>query len=480
MCSFCGQLFMYKEDLKKHQLCHDETEYRCFLCSRRRKNGELLRKHILSHYLYEKYGCNVCEKRFKRKKNLEFHLKYVHYVCQYCGKGCNDKLDFNDHKRTHNDLKCTFCLKTFCQKTKLKYHYQLKHGHQDFYKCTICFQRFVIKGRLLDHIKLKHNGVSKIKCKVCNTPFLYWKNYQNHFEKVHAKIKQEDEFKCGFCDFSTNVKFKLQYHVEKTSGNGFFCKKCQIQLDCKGEFDKHMEKVHKEDEKIWSCDHCSKTYASDDSLRHHLSYVHPQVVMAEKADGHPCLYPKCSKYYITKSSLARHVRKVHSRSSHIVKECNPNTVVCRTPLTRDHRETRKYQKEKQRMVTKSNEDDKGYHQEGSPNSVVSRTPLTRMHRETRKCQKEKQRVVTKSNGEHKGYHHMLEKPPETLEVDAYSCATCKLFWFSEEQKFKKHMTTHEDEVWEGHCSDCEFHSLSPENTVRHYVEEHLKVKFVLS
>lgn len=439
MCSFCGQLFMYKEDLKNHQLCHNGTEHRCFLCGRRRKGEELLRKHILGHYLYEKYGCNLCEKRFKRKKNLEGHLKVVHFVCQYCGNSCKDKLDFKDHIRTHDDLKCRFCLKTFVQKNNLKYHYQLKHGHQDFYKCTICFQRFVIKGRLLEHMKLKHNGVSKFKCKVCNAPFLYWKSYQNHFEEVHAKVKKDDVFKCTFCDFSTDRKFKLQYHVEKTSGSGFFCKKCQIQLDCKGVFDKHME-VHKEDEGIWRCNHCPKVCTSDDRLRHHMSLVHPQAVMAEKPNGHPCLFPQCPKYYITKNSLARHVRKNHADSSHVVRDCNPNTVVCRTPITR-------------------------------------------VYRQSRKCQKGKQRIVTKSvdvTEECKGYHHMADKPPETLEVDVFSCAVCKLFWFSQELKFKEHMTTHEDEVWENKCSVCDVLSQTPENAVKHCVEEHLKAEFVMS
>lgn len=305
-------MFMFREDLQKHLLLHDTSEYRCSHCGRKRKNADLLRTHVQSHFLNEKYGCNVCDKRFKKKKNLEKHLVCVHFICQYCGHTSESKKEYSIHIQIHDDLTCLLCKKVFSSITRLKYHYQLLHGHQDFYSCAMCFQRFAKRSALHDHMQLRHRGQSKFSCDICSTPFLYWQEYQNHFARTHLK-KFDNKFDCSFCDFTTNLNSKLKFHIEKSSGLGFFCKKCQIRLECKGQFDKHMKKHVGEN--IWTCDYCPRIYKTDGRLRLHVVAVHPEEALAENPKVHHCLLEGCDSFYTTKSSLARHLRKKHSSLS---------------------------------------------------------------------------------------------------------------------------------------------------------------------
>lgn len=426
MCPFCGQLFMFREDQEKHVQHHKTAEYRCFLCGRRRKNEELLKTHMLSHFIYEKYGCNVCEKRFKKKKNMERHLKEVHFICQYCGKTCDNKIDLIRHNKIHDDLICLLCRKSFSQKNRLKYHYQLQHGHQDFYQCTLCFQRFSMKSRLLNHMKLIHKGIFNYDCSVCAAPFLYWQQYVNHFENAHRTDPPEKElFLCSSCDFSTNLKIKLQWHVEKTSGDGFFCKKCQVRFKCKGLFEKHMETHY--GERVWICDHCDRSYSSDSTLKHHVSMYHKDELMKLNPRAYPCLESGCEAVYTNISSRARHIRRSHSKNATKYRPSNNKS--------NKKRKLSQYRESHEEKTVESTDD----------------------------CL-------------NKGYHHLIDKLPAESEVDVYSCDICKRYWFTGAALFRKHMNNHEETLWNEKCAVCDKTLESPEDAVSHYSEDHLNVK----
>lgn len=456
-------MFMFKEDLKKHQLQHDDvSEYRCSHCGRRMKNEEHLLAHVKEHFLNEKFGCNVCEARFRMKKHLEKHLIHVHFICQYCGGTSNDIKELKKHLKIHDDLKCLFCQKVFSQKNRLKYHYQLSHGHQDFYQCSLCYQTFGKRSTLLDHLRLKHNGKSNFVCKICAIPFLYWQHYKNHFESMHLK-KVVNKFDCSFCEYSSNAKFKLKCHVEKSSGIGFFCKKCQLRLECKGRFDKHM-KSHDE-ESLWTCDYCPKTCRSDNVLRYHIQRSHQHQAKPIKPQVYPCLKKECIRYYVTKSSLARHMRRAHS---------DPKNSTCTfiQPKTVPADETPSNISgnigEEQEACKDSEED---IINEECNGSIQSRSNT---------CDEEKLESVKQSNekSDEKGYHHMVKPLSSTVEVNVFYCGTCQKFWFTGKVQFRKHMKTHVKNVWEEKCDDCNIDLETPEEAVKHYAEQHLKVEYV--
>lgn len=474
---------MFQEDLKKHMLQHDKTEYRCSHCGNRKKNEEELRIHVLNHFQNEKYGCNVCEKRFKRKKNLERHLVTIHFICQYCGGTSKSYEDLKRHMLIHRDLKCLLCKKVFSQKNRLKYHYQLRHGHQDFYQCTRCLQNFSKKSVLLDHIKLRHKGQSNFRCEVCAKPFLYRQLYQNHFQENHVKKVQENKLECSFCDFRTNLNVKLKWHVEKSSGVGFFCKKCQIRFECKGRFDKHME--DHEGENVWTCDFCSRSYKSDNKLTQHIYCCHKEQAGFVSSRAYPCLEMGCDKFYITKSSLARHMRKTHKvyvKRRRLPIVSSPSKIDAKTTSkginVNDEDAISKKEKESNQiqLCALGNESENGKtSEEGSSdvsNEGVKETNQTLLNK-SGGDETEKQ-----SNSVGKGYHHMIQPLSSSIEVSVYHCEMCKKFWFTGVLQFENHMRAHVENVCVEKCNNCNVNLGTPEEAVRHYVEEHLKVEYV--
>ncbi|XP_054276111.1 zinc finger protein 84-like [Macrosteles quadrilineatus] len=508
MCTYCGQLFMFQERLQEHEQRHTGSEYRCYCCGKRQKDQDTLRNHIFKHYVYEKYGCNICEKRFKKKINVEKHLKWIHFVCQYCGNTCENADDLRDHQKTHNDLKCVHCHKVFSQKNRLKYHYQMQHGHQDFYKCSLCFQRFPSKSRLLDHLKLKHKGYAKISCETCEMPFLYWSNYLHHFETAHAK--QPDKFFCSFCDFSTNIRPKLQWHVEKTSGEGFFCKVCQLKLQCKTKFDEHM-KTH-EGKRDYACNYCDKSYATSDILKHHISLWHREKIVG-KIRGHPCLVLGCDKYYTSRNSLSRHMRMKHTEvnySGNVPGQfCAENTIECRLPLTfkdyarklkesvvsiplpnSDHADPSSTDKTTDTAVTETSSvsssgkntdhnvpfsSDKPTEKYGFEETAESETSSVNSSRKNTDKPTEKngfeESPVDKATDQR-------DSQSDSIEVDVYFCNMCRKFWFANDKQFSKHMACHNKQIWNDECTECDEILESPEDAVRHYVQEHFKAEFL--
>lgn len=465
-------------------LQHDKTEYRCSHCGKRMKNEEVLRTHVLSHFQNEKYGCNICEKGFKQKKNLEKHLVMIHFICQYCGGTSKSHEDLKKHMVIHRDLKCLLCKKVFSQKNRLKYHYQLVHGHQDFYKCTRCQQKFSKKSILLEHIKLRHKGKSNFRCEVCAKPFLYRQLYLNHFQANHIKRIKENNFDCSFCDFTTDLKTKLKFHLEKSSGVGFFCKKCQIRFECKGRFDKHME--DHEGENVWTCDFCSRSYSSDNKLTQHIYMYHKEQANLVSPRAYPCLEKGCDRFYITKSSLARHMRNAHKAYfkpkgfRNVSSPSKIDTMTASEGINVNDDDTIDKKKKKSNQVqlcALGNESGNGKTSEEESSDVsnkeVNETNQTLLN-ESDGDENGKQ-----SNSVEKGYHHMIQPLSSSIEVvSVYHCEKCKRFWYTGVLQFENHMRTHIENDCVEKCDNCNVSLGTPEEAVRHYVEEHLKVKYV--
>merc|ERR1712202_15457 len=74
------------------------------------------------------FECNICEKMFKGRFNLNRHLETVHndhcekYECQTCGKTFKTKTNLKRHMNTHIRIICENCLKEFKTKDELKAH----------------------------------------------------------------------------------------------------------------------------------------------------------------------------------------------------------------------------------------------------------------------------------------------------------------------------------------------------------------------
>ena len=120
------------------------------------QNFELERENLfLRHYANPKQvkprkknlECNLCGKRYRRNRELNNHIDYVH----------NRKTNYN----------CETCDRTFSEEKSLRNHNSTIHEGIRPFKCQICDHDFAQRGHLKTHISSVHEGERPFKCEIC-------------------------------------------------------------------------------------------------------------------------------------------------------------------------------------------------------------------------------------------------------------------------------------------------------------------------
>ena len=75
----------------------------CEICQKSFSNKGNLERHKVHHLGNYKFFCGICRKGFSMKYRHEEHMMVVHegrrFYCDYCGKGFNSKDALSSHKR---------------------------------------------------------------------------------------------------------------------------------------------------------------------------------------------------------------------------------------------------------------------------------------------------------------------------------------------------------------------------------------------
>ena len=74
----CKKSFMRKGDLTLHAQIHDKLTWKCNNCKWTTTCQKYLKAHIDGHFEELKYGCNLCEKKFKWRQQLKRHRETDH------------------------------------------------------------------------------------------------------------------------------------------------------------------------------------------------------------------------------------------------------------------------------------------------------------------------------------------------------------------------------------------------------------------
>ena len=107
----------------------------------------------------------ICEIVFKTETFLTKHTNSVHYEngtkfhCNICNKEFNIKRQLQSHIKVHEsrkNFKCDICEKSFNKASTLKTHLKTIHDAQKDQNCDICSRSFSITGQLTQHIKRAH------------------------------------------------------------------------------------------------------------------------------------------------------------------------------------------------------------------------------------------------------------------------------------------------------------------------------------
>ena len=195
-CNVCEQIIVgFPSTLKRHKI------------SVHRKNQQPKGKKV-------RRRCDQCEKIIVGyPSTLNQHKKLVHgdnpvFECNVCGKTFKRKGDLNVHIKNHDNepqFECRPCKKKMYKKTNLERHQEKfcktidKSNLQ--YQCTKCPKKFFAERGRDRHEQL--HDESPVQCPVCHE-FRSKSNLKSHIRVVHQQIKP---FECVPCD----MKFAEQH-----------------------------------------------------------------------------------------------------------------------------------------------------------------------------------------------------------------------------------------------------------------------------
>lgn len=304
----------------------------------------------------ESFQCDYCPMVFKARHNYDKHVKLAHgelqYICQFCGKTFDTRVQWRSHLRNHDQtqrFKCPHegCNKAFRVKHHLNNHLRV-HSKDSPFACTFdkCTARFRQKHALTIHVR-KHTG-DFISCEVCKSPFVTQFQLNKHLMKCDGTYKKlltrsvprnsktsesVDYFKCSVegCLEDFKAKITLEKHLAKThliEVTPTMCTQClrdfESQRDLKSHmrdhlpftcllcgcgfkseetYQTHLKKIHeKEETRVHHCAECTASFKRADHLRTHIAYKH------RKERPFACDF--CSYLSATRYDLNAHM-KIH-------------------------------------------------------------------------------------------------------------------------------------------------------------------------
>lgn len=301
-----------KTDLKPTY--NEKKKRHCILNSGRKKG------------LANRYKCDQCQHKFGHKLTLEAHIRKIHegqkkaFKCQMCDKaysfigGLSTHIrDVHERKQDSYDCSVPGCDKKYSNFITLQRHIRFKHLNMEIkhqYVCEQCGATFKQSSNLRYHMKTRHPTEEDLKrkelmpkdrleCEECKKSFHSQYTLKYHKLRVHA---DEKKFECKICGRRVAKQFMLDSHMLVHSDQKLACKFCGREFVRKYQVEAHIRAVHQK-LKPFQCPHCSESFASRKTLRHHI-YIHT----GEK----PYVCDICGQAYRQPTCLKNH-RKIHTK-----------------------------------------------------------------------------------------------------------------------------------------------------------------------
>ncbi|CAK1550507.1 unnamed protein product [Leptosia nina] len=280
------------------------------------------------------YICSHCDKSFKRKLHLEWHLK----ICgqnedadNTSGELGNDSKEnlLRNYQNKRQELQCDKCSKVFVFKKSFLKHIENEHAEgPNSVKCDLCEASCPSVEILERHNEKRHN-VGSFKCEYCNQTFVRKAHVKRHMMQKGCDGRNLVNFSCGICNAKFTRKDNLMVHLrlQHITKKLFPCKLCQYYTSNFSKLIIHTQKVHCPKPLQYECDYCGKLTSSRASIMKHLE-IHGDKkyacgvcgystftieVMRRHALTHvrnkPYKCNICKKSYIQRAQLVKHLER---------------------------------------------------------------------------------------------------------------------------------------------------------------------------
>ncbi len=145
-------------------------------------------------------------------------------VCPECGKEIKD---LNRHiKRFHlgeltePPVQCDICKRQFKRKCNLNEHLKMVHQKLIRFHCKFCERGFYNRTQLKRHVKIMHMNLrveGQVACPECGKEMLK-STIKKHLRTVHQGIKTDDRACCEECGKQFTQRGSLFIHMRKAHG----------------------------------------------------------------------------------------------------------------------------------------------------------------------------------------------------------------------------------------------------------------------
>ncbi|KAL0124430.1 hypothetical protein PUN28_006339 [Cardiocondyla obscurior] len=278
LCKTCNKVFRHKSNYQKHLLRHTVGDLPCKHCPKKFRLFRDLTRHEKTHFLpsyvckecdYETtvlaalsihmtrhmdkadlpFKCNECDKRFRKKLDLQEHYN-IHsgekpFVCQLCNTAFYLRRQLSAHcRRTHPELKankvtstaCDICGRVLATKRSLFRHKE-SHNPTKLYLCDYCGKSLSSAEHLKKHRRI-HTGEKPYVCDICGKGFTDSENLRMH-RRVHTG---EKPYKCDQCPKAFSQRSTLTIHKRGHTGERpYVCQICHRGFSCQGNLTAHQK-----------------------------------------------------------------------------------------------------------------------------------------------------------------------------------------------------------------------------------------------
>jgi len=259
----------------------------------------------------EEVGCNFSSSNsVETKAHLKQHMLDLGFMkeCEICKKLIK-KLYFSRHYEMHLTegvtYQCDLCEAVLKNKSSLESHRKAHvEKKEKNHQCNMCEKRFHTKGQLKAHINSFHLNIREHKCPSCDKEFTNFSTLTAHINATHNDFKEK--FVCETCGASYATKETLRHHVDGVHRNvfKFNCTLCPAKFNRRDQYNQHL-KIHT-GEKPFTCLTCGKGFRRKDTLRDHEKKHLPE---EQRSKLYCCKF--CGKSLSSSGSLWNHIKLSH-------------------------------------------------------------------------------------------------------------------------------------------------------------------------
>ncbi|KAK9883307.1 hypothetical protein WA026_001487 [Henosepilachna vigintioctopunctata] len=337
----------------------EKRDFQCNYCSYKAISSSHLKIHENKHTKAVEYKCEECDFKTTWYGYLKLHTKRKHtlnvkeenpsnkttYPCQFCSYQAINLSTLKVHQNKHTRevlYNCPHCDFKTTWRAYIKMHIQ-KHNVQNFksrkqqfegirsFPCQYCDYKATQLGSLKLHVNSKHTRKVLHKCPKCDYQCAVYGNLKMHIRRKHGlKPEPDGKYHCKECEFSSENSSDLKIHlnekhdvkieiedIKKENDKVYSCQHCSYQTLYPQVMEKHINKHTRQN--VFQCPHCPYSTVWNHYMKVHIRrhsepktgrqrFTRPNT---DESRMFPCQY--CEHRSISSSSLRDHVNSVHTR-----------------------------------------------------------------------------------------------------------------------------------------------------------------------